>query len=130
MRKTDQQSSALLRCRSLLVLLSQAGLILASLVCAWLLRFDFRLPDSGLLWAAAPMLIAVRLAAMPLFNLTHGWWRYTGISDAVDVWKAILAGSLAFFFRSSSVDFKVNDAWFAVAPGSGSYSRRGLASLL
>ena len=98
MRKTDQQSSALLRCRSLLVLLSQAGLILASLVCAWLLRFDFRLPDSGLLWAAAPMLIAVRLAAMPLFNLTHGWWRYTGISDAVDVGKAILTGSFAFFF--------------------------------
>ena len=33
---------------------------------------------------------------MPLFNLMHGWWRYTGISDAMDVLKAILTGSLAF----------------------------------
>jgi FlaA1/EpsC-like NDP-sugar epimerase len=37
-----------------------------------------------------------RLIAMPFFNLMHGWWRYTGISDAVDVLKAILTGSLAF----------------------------------
>jgi len=97
MRKTNKRSSALLRCQSLLVLVSQAGLILCSLVCAWLLRFEFRLPDASLLWAAAPILIVVRLAAMPFFNLMHGWWRYTGISDAIDVWKAILTGSFAFF---------------------------------
>ena len=97
MRKTNKRSAALLRCRSLVVLVSQAGLILCSLVCAWLLRFEFRLPDASLLWAVAPMLIVVRLAAMPFFNLMHGWWRHTGISDAVDVGKAILTGSLAFF---------------------------------
>jgi FlaA1/EpsC-like NDP-sugar epimerase len=34
---------------------------------------------------------------MPFFNLMHGWWRHTGIDDAVDVMKAILTGSLAFF---------------------------------
>ena len=97
MKKTNKHSSALLRCRSLLVLVSQASLILCSLVCAWLLRFEFRLPDAGLLWATAPILIAVRLGAMPFFNLMHGWWRYTGISDAVDVAKSILTGSLSFF---------------------------------
>ncbi|MGB6633968.1 MAG: nucleoside-diphosphate sugar epimerase/dehydratase, partial [Terriglobales bacterium] len=37
-----------------------------------------------------------RLLVMPFFNLMHGWWRYTGISDAVDVLKAILTGSLVF----------------------------------
>ena len=96
MRKLNKKSPALLRCRSLLVLVSQMALILCSLVCAWLLRFEFRMPDQTLLWAAAPVLIVVRLVAMPFFNLVHGWWRYTGISDAVDVLKAILAGSLAF----------------------------------
>lgn len=86
----------LLRCRSWLVLLSQIGLILCSLVCSWLLRFEFRLPDANLLWVAAPILILVRLLVMPFFDLMHGWWRYTGISDAVAVLKAILAGSAAF----------------------------------
>src|ERR1700687_191662 len=97
MRKTNKKSPTLLRCRSLLVLILQIGLILCSLVCAWLLRFEFRVPDPSLLWAAAPILLLVRLVAMPFFNLMHGWWRYTGISDAVDVWKAMLTGSFAFF---------------------------------
>jgi FlaA1/EpsC-like NDP-sugar epimerase len=38
----------------------------------------------------------VRLAVMPFFNLMHGWWRHTGISDALDVLKAIVTGSFAF----------------------------------
>jgi FlaA1/EpsC-like NDP-sugar epimerase len=33
---------------------------------------------------------------MPFFNLIHGWWAYTGISDAVDVFKATLTSSFAF----------------------------------
>ncbi len=97
MRTISNKSSALLRCRSVLVLVAQAGLILCSLVCAWLLRFEFRMRDPNLLWAVAPILIMVRLAVMPFFNLMHGWWRHTGIDDAVDVMKAILTGSLAFF---------------------------------
>jgi FlaA1/EpsC-like NDP-sugar epimerase len=96
MRTIDKRSSTLLRCRSLLVLVSQIVLILCSLVCAWLLRFEFHVPDPRLLWAAAPVLIMTRLMVMPLFNLMHGWWRYTGISDAVDVLKAVLTGSFAF----------------------------------
>ena len=96
MRRTQRKSPALLRCRSLLVLLSQIGLVLGSYVCAWLLRFEFRLPDPSLLWTTAPLLIVVRLTLMPFFNLTHGWWRYTGISDALDILKATLAGSIAF----------------------------------
>ncbi len=87
MRKinNNKKSPALLRCRSLLVLVLQVGLIVCSLVCAWLLRFEFQVPDPSLLWTAAPVLIVVRLAVMPFFNLMHGWWRHTGISDAVDV---------------------------------------------
>jgi FlaA1/EpsC-like NDP-sugar epimerase len=96
MKTIDEQSPALLRCRSLFVLVSQIGLILGSLVCAWLLRFEFHVPDPRLLWAAAPVLIMARLLVMPFFNLMHGWWRYTGISDAVDVLKAILTGSFVF----------------------------------
>jgi FlaA1/EpsC-like NDP-sugar epimerase len=96
MREISKKSPALLRCRSLLVLALQIGLILGSLLCAWLLGSDFGIPDPNLLWALAPLLIAVRLLVMPLFNLMHGWWRYTGINDAVDVFKATLTGSCVF----------------------------------
>ena len=91
-----RKSPALLRCRSLLVLVLQAGLVGGSLLCAWLLRFDCRIPDANLLCIAAPLLIAIRLVLMPFFHLMHGWWRYTGISDAMDVLRATLTGSLAF----------------------------------
>jgi FlaA1/EpsC-like NDP-sugar epimerase len=96
MKTIRKKSSVLLRCRSLSVLVAQIGLVLGSLICAWLLRFEFRVPDPSLLWTAAPILILVRLAVMPFFNLMHGWWRYTGINDALDVGKAILSGSVVF----------------------------------
>jgi FlaA1/EpsC-like NDP-sugar epimerase len=96
MKTLNGKSPALLRFRSLLILVSQSALILTALVCAWLLRFDFRLPNGGLLWSTAPMLIVIRLLLLPFFNLMHGWWRSTGISDVVDILKATLTGSLAF----------------------------------
>ena len=74
----------------------QVLLTLTSLVLAWLLQFDFTLPDRVLLFSAAPLLLLIRLAFIAYFGLLHGWWRYTGLSDALDVLKAVLAGSLVF----------------------------------
>ena len=44
--------------------------------------------------------MAIRLALMPAFGLMHGWWRYTGIHDAVTVVKFVLAGSVLFLATS------------------------------
>ncbi len=74
----------------------QALLILSSLLLAWLLRFDFTLPDRVLLLAAAPLLVLIRMGCIARFGLLHGWWRYTGWSDALDVVKSVLAGSVVF----------------------------------
>jgi len=89
-------AAPVLRCRSLLILILQAVLVGGSLVAAWLLRFEFRLPAAALLWASIPVLIAIRLILMPMFGLMHGWWRYTGISDAVNIARFVLAGSCVF----------------------------------
>jgi FlaA1/EpsC-like NDP-sugar epimerase len=97
MKKLNHMANILLHVRLVLVVLLQAGLIFCSLLCSWLLRFEFRVPAATLLLTAAPILIIVRLSFLPFFNLTHGCWRYAGISDALDVLKAILAGSAAFF---------------------------------
>jgi FlaA1/EpsC-like NDP-sugar epimerase len=88
--------SNLLLHRIWLVGLFQSGLIFTALLIAWLLRFDFSLPQRDLLFLAAPLLIAIRLLAISRFGLLHGWWRYTGVSDALDVVKAIVFGSAGF----------------------------------
>src|SRR5258708_25330465 len=88
---------SLIRYRTWLNAACQAGLILLSLVLAWLLRFDFELPYRLLLFSVAPILILIRLAAITYFGLLHGWWRYTGFRDAIDILKAVLIGSVAFW---------------------------------
>jgi FlaA1/EpsC-like NDP-sugar epimerase len=74
----------------------QALLIVTSLLLAWLLRFDFTLPDRVLLLAAVPLLVLIRMGCIVHFGLLHGWWRYTGWSDALDVVKSVFVGSLVF----------------------------------
>src|SRR5277367_1730658 len=76
--------------------LFQAWLIACSLVTAWLLRFDFTLPYRHILAYSIPALILIRLGAMAHFGLLHGWWRYVGIRDGIDILKAVGTGSLAF----------------------------------
>jgi FlaA1/EpsC-like NDP-sugar epimerase len=78
------------------VAIFQAGLIAFSLLLAWLLRFDYSLPDRRSLLLALAILIPIRLAAIWRFGLLHGWWKYTGASDVLDVLKAVSIGSIVF----------------------------------
>ncbi len=86
----------LLRKNAFFVAAFQALLILVSLFMALLLRFDFTLPNRTKLLVAAVVLVAVRMSAISVFGLLHGWWRYTGLSDTLDVGKAVVTGSAAF----------------------------------
>jgi FlaA1/EpsC-like NDP-sugar epimerase len=89
-------AKTLLRRGSWFVVLFQGLLVFCSLILAWLLRFDFTLPYRSVLWLSIPILVGIRLAAIAKFNLLHGWWRYTGLSDVLDVMKAVVAGSAVF----------------------------------
>jgi len=89
-------AKALLRKNSWFVGGFQAGLVLASLILSWFLRFDFTLPNRRLLFVSAFLLILIRMFAIAGFGLLHGWWRYTGLSDAADVLKAVCSGSVIF----------------------------------
>ncbi|MGH9683314.1 MAG: polysaccharide biosynthesis protein [Candidatus Acidiferrales bacterium] len=71
-------------------------LVLGSLILAWLLRFDFKLPYARLLSIGAVVLVLIRLLTLRIFNLHRGWWNYTGIADVVGVVKAVGFGSLIF----------------------------------
>jgi FlaA1/EpsC-like NDP-sugar epimerase len=86
----------LLRLRFWFILAFDTILFAASLIGAWLLRFEFTLPHRDILFAALPILVLMRLAALGRFKLLRGYWRYTGISDIADIVKATTLGSLGF----------------------------------
>jgi FlaA1/EpsC-like NDP-sugar epimerase len=90
----------LLRKNSWFVGAFQAALIFVSLVLAWFLKFDFSLPQRRMLFTSALLLIVIRVLMIARFGLLHGWWRYTGLSDALDVAKCVLLGSLLFILTT------------------------------
>ena len=74
----------------------QACLVVAALLIAWMLRFDFSLPQKQTLYIVAPILVVVRIAAIWRFGLLRGWWRYVGIDDIPQIIKADVVGSVIF----------------------------------
>jgi FlaA1/EpsC-like NDP-sugar epimerase len=87
----------LVKHRSWFMVILQLILVFVSLTCAWLLRFEFKLPYFSLLLWSFPILALFRAAALAHFNLSHGYWRHTGLSDLEDVARAVSVGSVAFF---------------------------------
>ena len=86
----------LLRQRSWIIALFHVVLVAASFLFAWLLRFDFRLTFPGLMLACLPLLVLSRLGALVIFKLVHGYWNHSGVTDVVDIIKAVSLGTLAF----------------------------------
>ena len=89
-------AQTLLRKNSWFVGAFQAMLIFVSLILAWFLKFDFTLPHRRLLFATACLLVLIRMIMIARFGLLHGWWRFTGLSDALDVAKCVVSGSVVF----------------------------------
>ena len=71
-------------------------LVIGSFVLSWLLRFDFSLPYRRILLTSGLLLVVVRLITLRLFNLNHGWWHFASVSDALNILKAVTAGSVVF----------------------------------
>jgi len=46
--------------------------------------------------ACLPLLVLARLGALIIFKLVHGYWNHSGVTDVVDIIKAVTLGSLAF----------------------------------
>jgi FlaA1/EpsC-like NDP-sugar epimerase len=100
----DQNKFAhsLLQHTSYFVLAFQGALIFLSLATAWLLRCGFEAPEKKLL-LSVPVLIFLRLIIIRVFNLHHGWWRYTGIPDVINVIKAVAVSTVAFWLIMTAV---------------------------
>ena len=78
------------------VVLADAILISAAITGAYLVRFEFNIPDYYLesLYRILPWIVALKLAAFYIFNLYRGMWRYTSIGDLLNIIKAASLSSL------------------------------------
>ena len=83
--------------RNALVLALQSVIVCLSLLFSWFLRFDFSLPHPRLLFASMLALVCIRGVSLSVFQLTHAYWRYTGIGDLKDLIKSVVLGSGVFF---------------------------------
>jgi FlaA1/EpsC-like NDP-sugar epimerase len=84
--------------RLVLIRLWQGFVIAASLVAAFLVRFDFVFPraEEQRLLSGLLIVLAVKMIVFYGFNVEHGWWRFVGISDLVKILGANVTGSLIF----------------------------------
>ena len=71
-------------------------LIPIALIGAFLLRFDFMIPSEvfSLLKHYIPILLFTKLTSFAAFGLYRGMWRYTSISDLINIIKASAMGTL------------------------------------
>ncbi|HEX8696553.1 MAG TPA: nucleoside-diphosphate sugar epimerase/dehydratase [Longimicrobium sp.] len=85
-----------LRFRRPLVLALHLLLIPLGYYWAFALRFDFTMPPeyAHFFWHSLVLLVALRVASFAVFGLFHGWWRHVGMSDLIDLLKAVTLSSL------------------------------------
>lgn len=73
-------------------------IIALALLAAFVLRFDFRLPDAY--WRTYLVLLPIALAVkFPIFwqqGLFRGWWRYVSLADVLQIARANLFASTGF----------------------------------
>ncbi|MBF0102096.1 MAG: polysaccharide biosynthesis protein [Desulfobacterales bacterium] len=71
-------------------------LVIASMYAAHLTRYDFRFPSQiwPLLHNIIPYIIVIKITSFFYFDLYRGMWRYTSISDLINIIKASSIGSL------------------------------------
>ncbi|MCP4023588.1 MAG: polysaccharide biosynthesis protein [Desulfobacteraceae bacterium] len=79
-----------------IVLFADLMLLFCSLYFAYLFRFDFVIPNW--IWKnfvkILPYIVLVKILCLAFFDLYKGMWRYTSLSDLVNVVKAATAGAV------------------------------------
>ena len=71
-------------------------LVVFSIYAAYLLRFNFGIPDFMLKMfiRILPVLILIKISCFYFFNLYRGMWRYTSVNDLLNIIKACTVSSL------------------------------------
>ncbi len=74
-------------------------LLVLSLLMAQMIRLNRLFPAYWpMFWEALPVVLAVKLVVFYYFDLYHGMWRYTSITDLINVIKAATVSTLGIVF--------------------------------
>src|ERR1700733_5090095 len=94
----DIVQNAIVAYRRILIVIVHVGLWTLSLFGAFLLRFDFQIPQAywHLFWLWLGILLAIKIPCHFWFGLFHGLWRYTGARDLLALIKASSLSTLLF----------------------------------
>jgi FlaA1/EpsC-like NDP-sugar epimerase len=78
------------------ILFFDIAAIIFSYYSANLLRFEFSIPPQDLdaFYQSLPIIITIKLFCLYLLNLYKGMWRYTSISDLMNIIKACILSTL------------------------------------
>src|SRR5205823_51816 len=97
--KAQPQGNGLLKYRFLLILASQAWLLVLAYYISFMLRLDANLdtPARALFWHTLPLVLVIKVALSYRFGLMHGWWRYVGMSDLLDISRMSFVGSMCLY---------------------------------
>ncbi len=74
--------------------------VIASLLLAYAIRFEFQPPGYGLIAMVRilPGILIIKIITFFLFGLYHGMWRYTSVEDIISVFKAAFVSTLSIVF--------------------------------
>lgn len=88
----------LLQMRRWWIAACQTLIFALSLLTAFLLRFDFSIPEHEIqtLIAGLPIAIVAKSTVFWSFGLLRGWWRFATISDLARIFTANALGSMVF----------------------------------
>ncbi|MFQ5674108.1 MAG: polysaccharide biosynthesis protein, partial [Nitrospinales bacterium] len=95
--------------RRIILFLIDAFLGIVSLYCAFLLRFDWEIPQSelALFFSLLPFVLIFRSVSYLYFGFYSRLWRYCGLEDMLQILKAVVTGSLlligAVFFYNRAI---------------------------
>src|ERR1700737_3685526 len=97
--KAETWESEFLKFRSVLIFSSQVVLVVLTYYASFLLRLDTSLDASylALFWKSLPLVLLIKLVLFYRCGRMHGWWRYVGMSDLLDISKASFIGSILIF---------------------------------
>ena len=87
---------SILRKNIWILLLTDSLVIILSLIGAYLLRFDFTIPSSMLpnAYYFLGVLLFSKISVNIVFSVYRGLWRYTSVTDLINIIKASSAGTI------------------------------------
>lgn len=96
---TGKYGQLVMRFRSLLVVATHLGLIVAAHLTAFVLRFegDIHAPFDRMMWRYLPAVLVIYWGGLWVFGIQRGLWRYVGLHDLGRIFWASLASSVVFF---------------------------------